>query len=219
MNWQNVYQTFKSTNSLENAQREDALITYFVNKYERIWRFCVGPYVNVKPDKQRFMYLANLREEILEAQKRVVTTINTCFALEELNKATQRDYPIFTIDENKGMKEWVQRFLHFPESVMHEEDLHEISGMRIIYVEKEPLFNYFKTNHRFEHKPGREITQINNLLIYYKLQKSSPYWTTFNNKLNLRGSEFWIFGVEKGIMKSQPYSQNALKFIMRRVKA
>ena len=165
------------------------------------------------------MYLANLREEILEAQKRVVTTINTCFALEELNKATQRDYPIFTIDENKGMKEWVQRFLHFPESVMHEEDLHEISGMRIIYVEKEPLFNYFKTNHRFEHKPGREITQINNLLIYYKLQKSSPYWTTFNNKLNLRGSEFWIFGVEKGIMKSQPYSQNALKFIMRRVKA
>lgn len=211
-----------NTDVLEQSWNDDKVITNFTNEYERIWRFCVGPYVNVKPNKQRFMYLARLRDDIQEAKAKI-TRDNTRFALEELDKATQRDYPLFAIEEKKGMKEWLQRYLNYPEYLTHGQDIHEVKGATVVFVEQEMMMQSFELNHHFFHygqRPGLVGgIQIGNLLIYYREQKSSPYWTVFGNKLKLRGSEFWMFGIENGMMKSQPYSQDALKFIMRREKA
>lgn len=205
---------------LEKSWKEDNIITYLVNKYERIWRFCVGPYVEVKPDKQRLVYLARLRDEIQQAKNNIVHE-NTRFGLEELDKATRRDYPLFTIEEKKGMTEWLQRYLNFPEYATHTDDVHEITGTAVLFMEKAPLFDKFTQKHHFlfnEPKNSKyKVASLNKLLIYYEPQTTCPYWTLFNNKLLLHGSVFWIFGLEQGIMKSQPYSQDALKFIMRRV--
>lgn len=200
--------------------REDAIVVKFANAYEKIWRFYLGKYPSVSPQKQKYEAFKNLRNEIDMAFKLNTFSSKTAWALTYLYEACDKDFPLFDLNTKDGMKPFIQGNTYYPDWVLHEDDVHEVHGLAMMFMGDSPAYYDDSVNTReFAIDKNIGVCVCKHLLVFYEIQKTSPYLTVFSNAFSVCGSVFWMYGYENNMMKSIPYTKETMNFMVKRVAA